>query len=188
MTARLVIAWLLATAAGGAAAADAPFGVLDIALGASHARLERELDFRELEAALAGAPSGKPDLGRRGYACMRRDDDFADTACVSHSERLDGIETREIRLHFLEGRLQQFSLTAEVQHYAAVIGYLQARFGAPQTTPVQRAGEQPSVKWQSEAAQIVAYRGKDLVFVNFEVASYPAAVKRKRDGERLQCD
>ena len=53
--------------------------------------------------------------------------------------------------------------------------------------PVQSAGDQPSVKWQSEAGQIVAHRGKDLVFVNFELASYPDAVKRKRDGQRLQC-
>jgi hypothetical protein len=187
MIARLVIAWSLATA-GGAAAADAPFGVLDIALGASYARLERDLDFRDIDAALARIQSGKPDLGKRGYGCMQRDDDFADTACVSHTERLDGIETREIRLHFLESRLQQFSVTAEVAHYDAVIGYLRARFGAPQTMPVQNAGEQPRVRWQSETAGIVAHRGKDLVFVNFELAAYPEAVKRKREGQRLRCD
>ena len=188
MMARLVFAWILA-AATGAWAADAPFGVLDITLGTSYARLARDLDFRNLNAALAATQSCKVDLGRRGYGCMQRDDDFADTACVSHAERLDGIETREIRLHFLERRLQQFSLTAEVRHYDAVVGYLRARFGAPQTMPVQDAGEQPSVKWQGEGAQIVAHRGKDLVFVNFELADYPAAVKRKRDGgQRLQCD
>src|SRR6185369_14681208 len=100
-------------------------------------RLERDLDFRDLDAALAKTQSGKPDFGRRGYGCMQRDDDFADTACVSHTERLDGIEAREIRLHFIEGRLQQFSLTAEVQHYDAVVGYLRARFGAPLAVPAR---------------------------------------------------
>lgn len=187
MTARLVFAWLLATATG-ALAADAPVGVLDIPLGTSYARLERALDFRDLNASLAGNQAGKPDLGRRGYGCMQRDDDFADTACVSHTERLDGIETREIRLHFLEGRLQQFSLTAEVRHYDAVVGYLRARYGAPQAMPAGSDGGQATLKWQSEAAHIDAHRGKDLVFVNFELATYPVAVKRKRDGQRMQCD
>ena len=59
--------------------------------------------------------------------------------------------------------------------------------GVPQTEPVQNAGDQPTVRWQTEAGKIVALRGKDLVFVNFELASYPAAVKRKREGQRLQC-
>jgi hypothetical protein len=179
---------LFALAATTAAAADAPFGVLDISLGASYARLERDLDFRDIDATLAKTKSGKPDLGKRGYGCMQREDDFADVACVSHTERLDKAETREIRLHFLDGRLQQFSLTAEVQNFDAVVAYLRGRFGAPQALPVQNAGDQPSVKWQSEAGQIVAHRGKDLVFVNFELATYPDAVKRKREGQqRLQC-
>ena len=168
------------------AAADMSYGVLDIGLGASYARLERDLDFRDIDASLA-KKAGKPDLGARGYGCMQREDDFADVGCVSHSERLDGIETREIRLHFLDGRLQQFSVTAEVQNYDAVVGYLRNRFGVPQEVPLQSAGDQPSVKWQSEAGQIVAHRGKDLVFVNFELATYPAAVKRKREGKSLQC-
>ena len=97
------------------------------------------------------------------------------------------METREIRLHFLEGRLQQFSLSAEVRNFDAVVAYLRGRYGAPQTLPMQNASDQPGVKWQSEAGQVVAYRGKDLVFVNFELASYPVAVKRKREGQRLQC-
>ena len=188
MMPRLVMVLLLAAAAvNTAGAADTPFGVLDISLGASYARLERDLDFRDMNATLAKTASGKPDLGKRGYGCTQRDDDFADTGCVSHTERLDGVATREIRLHFLEGRLQQFSLTAEVQNFDAVVAYLRARFGAPQTLPAQNAGDLPSVKWQNEAGQIVAHRGKDLVFVNFELASYPDAVKRKRDGQRLQC-
>ena len=188
MISRLLGIWLIAVAAN-AAAADAPYGVLDITLGASLARLERDLDFRDIDAALANIQSGKPDLGRRGYGCMPRDDDFADTACVSHTERLDGTETREIRLHFLEGRLQQFSLTAEVQHFEAVSGYLRARYGAPQAIPAANAGGEPSLRWEREAARIDAHRGKDLVFVNFELKSYPDAMKRKRDGkQRLQCD
>ena len=187
MMSRLFIVWMLGTAAITAAAADMPFGVLDISLGASYARLERDLDFHDIDATLAKTPSGKPDLGKRGYGCMQREDDFADVACVSHVERLDGIETREIRLHFLDGRLQQFSLTAEVQNFDAVVAYLRARYGEPQSLPLQNAGDQPSVRWQSEAAQIVAHRGKDLVFVNFELGSYPDAVKRKHDGQRLQC-
>ena len=188
MILRLLGVGLLAGAAAGAAAADAPFGVLDITLGASYARLERDLEFRDLAAALAGIQSGKPDLGKRGYGCTRRDDDFADNACVSHSERLAGVETRELRLHFLEGRLQQFSLTAEIQHHAAVTGYLRARYGAPQVLPADNAGSEAILQWRSEAARIDAHRGKDLVFVNFELTSYPAAVKRKRDGQRLLCN
>jgi len=38
-----------------------------------------------------------------------------------------------------------------------------------------------------EQGRIVALRGKDLVFVNFELAAYPDAVRRKRDGTSLQC-
>ena len=186
MRTRLFLIGLLAAAAAPVAAAGMPFGVLDIGLGASYARLERDLDFRDINESLA-KKAGKPDLGKRGYGCMQRDDDFADVGCVSHTERLDGIETREIRLHFLDGRLQQFSVTSEVKNFDAVVGYLRARFGAPQTVPVKSADDQPSVKWQNEAGQIVAYRGKDLVFVTFELVSYPDAVKRKREGQRLQC-
>ena len=169
-----------------AAAADMPYGVLDIGLGASYARLERDLDFRDIEASLA-KQAGKPDLGKRGYGCMQREDDFADVGCVSHTERLDNIETREIRLHFLDGKLQQFSVTAEVQNFDAVVGYLTTRFGTPETVPLKDANDQPSVKWQGPAGQIVALRGKDLVFVNFELVSYADAVKRKHEGQRLLC-
>jgi len=187
MIARLIVVWVLASSAV-ALAADPVFGVLDITLGASFARLERELDFRDIDAALAQVQSGKPDLGKRGYGCMRRDDPFADVGCVSHAEKLDAAETREIRLHFLEGRLLQFSLTAELRQYDAVIGYLRARYGAPQTMAPASAGDEPSFRWQNESGQIIAYRGKDLVFVNLELASYADAVKRKRDGKSLQCD
>jgi hypothetical protein len=74
-----------------------------------------------------------------------------------------------------------------VQNFDSVVGYLRARFGAPQLVIAQGPTELPSVKWQNEAGQIVAYRGKDLVFVSFELVSYPAAVKRKREGQRLLC-
>jgi hypothetical protein len=184
--ARLAIAWCLATSV--AAAADVQFGVLDIALDAPFTRLARDLDFHDLGATLARYPAGRPDFGRRGYACMQREDALADASCVSHTEQLDGIETREIRLHFLEGRLLQFSLTAEVRHYAAVVAYLQARYGAPQAIPARDDGNQPAVRWQSETGRVDAYRGKDLVFVNFEMVAYAEAVKRKREGERLKCD
>ena len=102
-------------------AADEPFGLLDIALGASYACLERDLDFRYITTSLAQMSGNRPDLGKRGYGCMRRDDPQADVGCVSHAEKLDGIETREIRLHFLSGRLYQFSMSAEVQHYDALV-------------------------------------------------------------------
>jgi hypothetical protein len=168
-------------------AEDEPFGVLDIVLGASYARLERELDFRDINTALAQLKSGKPDLGKRSYGCMRREDPFADIGCVSHQEKLDAIETREIRLHFLHGRLQQFSLTAEIQHYDAVMAYLRKRYGEPQQIAASGAGAAPSLKWQSDSGQVVAYHGKDLVFVNFELVTYAGAVKRKREGAILEC-
>jgi hypothetical protein len=114
---------------------------------------------------------------------MRRDDPQADIGCVSHVEKLGGVETREIRLHFLNGRLYQFSMSAEVQHYDAVIAELRARNGAPQT-----GGDGDAVRWKNDAGQVAAYRGKDLVYVNFELASYADAVRRKRDGAVLECN
>jgi hypothetical protein len=166
-----------------ALAAEETFGLLDISLGASYARLERDLDFRYITTSLAQMAGNKPDLGRRGYGCMRRDDPQADIGCVSHNEKLDGVETREIRLHFLNGRLYQFSMSAEVRHYDALIAQLSARNGAPQP-----AAGSDAARWQNETGQIAAYRGKDLVFVNFELASYADAVKRKKEGATLECN
>ena len=186
MIARFVVAWIFMSAAI-ALAADQPFSVLDIELGASYGRLERELDFRDINTALSQIKSGKPDLGKRGYGCMKRDDPLADVSCVSHEEKLDGVETREIRLHFLAGRLQQFSLTAEVQHYEAVTGYLRRRYGEPQQLEASSPDAAPSLKWQSESGQVLAFRGKDLVFVSFELVSYADSVKRKREGTTLEC-
>ncbi|HEV2007662.1 MAG TPA: hypothetical protein VGQ88_02945 [Burkholderiales bacterium] len=187
MIARFVVACILISASA-APAADLALGVLDITLGASYARLERDLDFRDMNMSFAQIKGGKPDLGKRGYGCMKRDDAFADVACVSHDEKLDGTGTREIRLHFLHGRLQQLSVTAELQHYDAVIGYLRARFGAPRQDASPSPDAAPSLKWPGEAGQIIAYRGKDLVFVSFELATYAEAVKRKRDGAGLECN
>ena len=186
ISARFVII-LLFVAVETAQAADQPFGVLDIELGASYGRLERELDFRDINTALAQIKSGKPDLGKRGYGCMKRNDPLADVGCVSHEEKLDGVETREIRLHFLAGRLQQFSLTAEVRHYETVTSYLSRRYGEPQQVAAAGPDPAPSLKWQSESGQVAAFRGKDLVFVSFELVSYAGAVKRKREGTTLEC-
>ena len=86
------------------------------------------------------------------------------------------------RLHFLRGRLDQLSMSAEVQFYDVVVAHLRVRNGAPLAAP---AGE--ALRWQDEAAQIAAYRGKDLIFVNFQMASYADAVKRKREGTVFEC-
>ena len=187
MIARFVVSGVFLYSAA-ALAAEQALGVLDITLGASYARLERDLDFRDLNSSLAQIKDGRPDLGKRGYGCTQRDDAFADVACVSHDEKLDGIETREIRLHFLHGRLQQFSVTAELQHYDAVIGYLRTRFGAPRQDAASGPDAASSLQWQGEAGHITAYRGKDLVFVSFELATYADAVKRKREGASLECN
>jgi hypothetical protein len=105
---------------------------------------------------------------------------------VSHDERVSGAETREIRLHFLEGRLQQFSITAEIRHYDLVMQTLRSRYGAPQAAAAAPAGGYASSTWRNEDSKIVSYGGKDLVFVSFELAGYPDAVKRKQDGARQQ--
>ena len=68
-----------------------PYRYDDIRLGSSLVRLAQELDFRDIHAAIAEQKerqSAKPDLGRRGYGCARREDAFADVACVSHDERV----------------------------------------------------------------------------------------------------
>src|SRR5687767_7137225 len=75
-----------------------PYRYDDIRLGASLAQLARDLDLRDIHAAFAAQQekkAAKPDLGRRGYGCTRRDDPFAEVACVSHDERIGGADTRE---------------------------------------------------------------------------------------------
>ena len=175
--------WLLLLLASGAAAE--PYRYDDVRLGASFTRLAHDLDFRDIHAAIAAQQdkqAAKPDLGRRGYGCARREDPYADVACVSHDERVGGAETREIRLHFLDGVLQQFSITAEIRHFDAVMEALRERHGTPQQTEPAPAGGYPSSAWRNAESRIIAYGGKDLVFVAFELAGYAEAVKRKQGG------
>jgi len=166
-----------------------PYRYDDIRLGASFARLAQELDFRDIHAAIAARQQSqdiKPDLGRRGYGCARREDAYADVTCVSHDERVGGAETREIRLHFLDGLLQQFSITAEIRQFDVVMQALRERHGAPQQTEAAPAGGYSTFVWRGADSSITTYGGKDLVFVSFELASYAAAVKRKSAGARPQ--
>ena len=175
--------WSLLLLASGAAAE--PYRYDDVRLGASFTRLAHDLDFRDIHAAIAAQQdkqAAKPDLGRRGYGCARREDPYADVACVSHDERVGGAETREIRLHFLDGVLQQFSITAEIRHFDAVMEALRERHGTPQQTEPAPAGGYPSSAWRNAESRIIAYGGKDLVFVAFELAGYAEAVKRKQGG------
>jgi hypothetical protein len=181
---RLICGSLLVLASGAAAE---PYRYDDVRLGASFTRLAHDLDFRDIHAAIAAQhekPVAKPDLGRRGYGCARRDDPYADVACVSHDERVGGAETREIRLHFLDGVLQQFSITAEIRHFDAVMQALRERHGTPQQTEPAPAGGYPSAAWRNAESRIIAYGGKDLVFVSFELAGYAEAVKRKQGGDQ----
>lgn len=162
-----------------------PYRFDDIRLGASFARLAHDLDFRDIHAAIGqqqARQAAKPDLGRRGYGCARREDAFADVACVSHEERVGGAETREIRLHFLGGILQQFSITAEVRHLDAVTRAVGERHGPPEAAQPAGAGDYPSSRWRNADSSITVYGGKDLVFVSFELAGYAEAVKRKQSG------
>jgi hypothetical protein len=166
-----------------------PYRFDDIRLGASFARLARDLDFRDIHAAIAqqqAQQATKPDLGRRGYGCARREDSFADVACVSHDERVGGAEMREIRLHFLAGVLQQFSITAEIRHLEAVMGAVRERHGPPETVPPAAAGAYPASRWRNAGSSIMLYGGKDLVFVSYELAGYADAVRRKQSGAPAQ--
>ena len=165
-------------------AAAEPYRYDDIRLGGSLSRLAQDLDFRDIHAAIAQQEKqqgAKPDLGRRGYGCARREDAFADVACVSHDERVGGSETREIRLHFLGGVLQQFSITAEIRNYEAVMRALRERHGAPHASQPAPSGGYPSSAWRNAESSIVAYGGQDLVFVSFELSTYPEAVKRRQE-------
>jgi hypothetical protein len=173
---------LLAVAAGAAAE---PYRFDDVRLGASFSSMAQELDFRDIQAAIAAQQEKKltkPDLGRRGYGCARRDDVYADVTCVSHDERVGGAETREIRLQFLDGILQQFSITAEIRHFDAVMQALRERLGAPLQAEPAPAGGYPTSAWRNADSRITAYGGKDLVFVSFELAGYAESVKRRQGG------
>ncbi|MNC91689.1 hypothetical protein D3C83_79960 [compost metagenome] len=89
-------------------------------------------------------------------------------------------------MHFLDGLLQQFSISAELRYYDPVIGALRERHGAPRQLQPAPAGGHPVLAWRNAESSIVAHGGKDLVFVSFELASYAEAVKRKLAGARLQ--
>jgi hypothetical protein len=183
-----MVFFALGLAAAATAAAE-PYQFDDVRLGASFTRLAHDLDFRDINAAIAaqkGQPAAKPDLGRRGYGCARREDAYADITCVSHDERVGGAEMREIRLQFLDGVLQQFSITAEIRHLDAVMQALRERVGAPQQAQAAPAGGFPSSSWNNSESSITAYAGKDLVFVSFELAGYAEAVKRKQSGAQPQ--
>lgn len=150
-----------------------PYRFDDIRLGASFVRLAHELDFRDIHAAVAeqqDRKASKPDLGRRGYSCARRDDPHADVTCVSHEERVGGAETREIRLHFLDGLLQQFSISAEIRRFDAVMDAVGAQNGASR---VDGSTSPPLYRWDNGESKIMAYSGKDLVFVAFEPGRLP---------------
>lgn len=170
-------------------AAAEPYRFDDIRLGVSFARLAHDLDFRDIHAAIAqqqAQQAVKPDLGRRGYGCARREDAYADVACVSHEERVGGAETREIRLHFLDGILQQFSITAEIRHLDGVTQAVSERHGPPMAVQPAAAGGYPSSRWHNADSSITLYGGRDLVFVSYELAGYAGAVKRKQGGAPAQ--
>ena len=179
---RLAQALFGVLAVAGAPASAGPYAWEEIALGAAFDRLAETLDLRDIEAELRAAQekrAAKPDLGRRGYGCMRRDDPFADISCVSHEEKAGGVPTREIRLHFLAGVLQQFSITAELQYRAALLTQLRERYGTPTAeAPGKTSGA--THQWRNAESRIDVYSGKDLVFVSFEAAAYQAAVRQKR--------
>ena len=174
---------LLFLLCGNATAADEPYGQGDIRLGASFQALTAALDLRDIHAAIAEQGARKaprPDLGRRGYGCVRRDDAYADVSCVSHDEKIGGAETREIRLQFLNGVLQQFSISADLPHFDAVMAALRSQHGPPQAAQAATEGHYASWRWSNGVSSIVAYGGKDVVFVAFELATYPEAVKRRQ--------
>ena len=170
-------------AAAGAGAADQPYALADIALAASYRDLAAALDFRDIHAAVAeqaARGAARPDLGRRGYGCFRRDDHYADVTCISHEEHVGGVPTREIRMQFLNGGLQQLSLTADLPHLAAVVEALRAQHGAPQETRPAADGRYASWQWRNAVSTINAYAGKDVVFVSLELIGYAAAVERRK--------
>jgi hypothetical protein len=170
----------IAAAVAAFAAAAEPYGFGDIRLGASMATLSRQLDFRDAEEAVREARAmslSRPYFGKRGYGCLRRDDPGADVTCVSHEEKISAAETREFRLHFLDGILQQFSIAAEIRHYDAVMQAVSRLHGPPQA---EAGGGMPVQRWDNGESRIVGYGGKDLVFVSFELATYAQAVERKR--------
>ena len=164
-------------------AAAAPYGFGDVRLGASFEELSRQLDFRDINAALEAqraAKAHKPNLGRRGFGCMRGANAYADIVCVSHQEQIGGEPTREIRLQFLDGVLQKFSITVELDRSGAVLSALHAQYGEPRESRAGDAGTFASQHWRNAESAIAVFRGPDLVFVSFELAGYGAAVAKRQ--------
>jgi hypothetical protein len=166
-----------------AAAVAEPYGFGDIRLGTPFDELSRRLDFRDIGSALEeqhAAKARKPDLGRRGFGCLRGANGYADFVCVSHDESAGGAPTREVRLQFLDGMLQTFSITVEADKSEAVLAAIRSRYGAPHETRPAVAGAFASQHWRNADSTISVYRGKDLVFVSFELAGYRKAVERRQ--------
>ena len=164
--ARLVVAagCVLCAPAASGAAPGMTMGFGDICLGASIDALARTLDMRDIDRALAALKggSGKPDLGARGYGCSQRDDAHADITCVSHDERPEGLELREIRLQFRRGVLRQLSITAELREAASLRRILERRLGVPMTSQDAHA------EWRDSSARVQLHEGPNLVFVVFD--------------------
>ena len=153
-----------------ALAAAGPYGFGNIRLGASFDELARALDFRDIHAALdrqLAAKAARPDLGRRGYGCMRREDPDAEVACVSHDEKVGDTPTREIRLQFLDGVLQRFSITADIAEIESVMAAPRQEHGAPRETRAATASAFASCHWRNADSTIAAYSGERLLFVPF---------------------
>ena len=168
-----------------AAAAAAPYGFGDIRLGSSFGELSRRLDFRDIGSALDqqhATKARKPDLGRRGFGCLRGANGYADIVCVSHDENIGEAPTREVRLQFLDGVLETFSITVEAGRSEALLAALRSRYGAPHETRPAITGAFASQHWRNADSTISAYRGKDLLFVSFELAGYREAVERRQRG------
>lgn len=166
-----------------------PHALNDVRLGASYGNLTRQLDLRDGEEALLEAKAmslSRPYFGKRGYGCMRRDDPGADITCVSHEEKVGGAETREIRLQFLDGLLQQFSVSAEMKYVEPVIAAVTRVAGQPAR---EGSGTNTTWRWQNSDSTITGYAGENLVYVVFSLVSYPEAVerKRKRGPNTIEC-
>jgi len=111
---------------------------------------------------------------------MRGANAYADIVCVSHDERVDGVPTREIRLQFLDGVLQKFSITVEIDRSDAVLTALRREHGEPAEKRPAAAGAFASQHWRNAESTIAVYRGQDLVFASFELAGYGEAVARRQ--------
>ena len=178
IVASIVLGWGIARTA-----VAEPYGFGDIRLGSPFDVLSRQLDFRDINAALAAqgkAKASTPDLGRRGFGCMRGANAYADIVCVSHDERVDGVLTREIRLQFLDGVLQKFSITVEIDRSDAVLAALRREHGEPAEKRPAVAGAFASQHWRNPESTIAVYRGRDLVFASFEMAGYGEAVAKRQ--------